>query len=61
MSQENVEVVRRAYRQRGRSKATGLPVEMDFAQVWAFRDGKQVRMEMYASAGEALEAAGLRE
>jgi ketosteroid isomerase-like protein len=48
------------YRPRGRSKATGMPVEMDFAQVWTLRDGKQIRMEMYASAGEALEAAGLR-
>ena len=48
-------------RQRGRSKATGLPVEMRFAQVWMFRDGKQIRMEMYASADEALEAVGLRE
>jgi ketosteroid isomerase-like protein len=25
--------------QRGRSKATGIPVEMRFAQVWTFRDG----------------------
>jgi ketosteroid isomerase-like protein len=48
-------------RQRGRAKATGLPVEMHFAQVWMFRDGKQIRMEMYASPGEALEAVGLRE
>src|SRR4051794_20968867 len=48
-------------RQRGRSKATGLPVEMRFAMVWAFRDGKQVLMRMYASPDEALEAAGLRE
>jgi ketosteroid isomerase-like protein len=48
------------FHQRGRSKATGLPVEMDFAQVWTFRDGKQVRMEMYASAHEALEAVGVR-
>ena len=49
------------FRQRGRSKATGLPVEMHFAQVWTFRDGKQIRMEMYASPGEAIEATGLRE
>jgi ketosteroid isomerase-like protein len=48
------------YRQRGRSKTTGLQVEMDFAQVWTLRDGKQIRMEMYASAQEALEAVGLR-
>ena len=49
-----------AYRQRGRAKATGMPLEMDFAQVWTFRDDKLIRMEMYASAQEALEAVGLR-
>ena len=27
-------------RQRGRSKATGLPVDMHFGQVWQVRDGK---------------------
>jgi hypothetical protein len=48
-------------RQRGRSKATGLPGETHFAQVWTLRDAKQFRMEMYASPGEALEAVGLRE
>jgi ketosteroid isomerase-like protein len=48
-------------RQRGRSKATGLPAEMHFAQVWTVRDRKQFRMEMYASPAEALEAVGLRE
>ena len=46
-------------RQRGRSKATGLPVDMHFAQVWTLRDGRQVRMQMYATPEEALEAAGL--
>jgi hypothetical protein len=34
---------------------------MHFAQVWTLRDGKQSRMEMYASPGEALEAVGLSE
>jgi ketosteroid isomerase-like protein len=46
-------------RQRGRSKATGLPVDMQFGQVWTFRDGKQLRMEMYSTPEEALRAAGL--
>jgi ketosteroid isomerase-like protein len=46
-------------RQRGRSKATGLPVEMSLAQVWTLRDGKQTRMDMYSDRSEALEAAGL--
>ncbi len=48
-------------RQRGRSKATGVPVDMHFGQVWLLRDGQQVRMQMYASPEEALEAAGLGE
>src|SRR3954464_6522656 len=47
-------------RQRGRSKATGVPVEMRFGQVWTIRDQQQTRMRMYASPAEALEAAGLR-
>lgn len=46
--------------QRGRSKATGLPTEMDFAMVWTLRDGKQFRMRMYSSRDEALDATGLR-
>ena len=48
-------------RQHGRSKATGLAVDMHFAMVFTVRDGKQVRMEMYADPAEALEAVGLRE
>jgi ketosteroid isomerase-like protein len=48
-------------RQRGRSKATGLPVDMRFGQVWTLREGKQVRMEMYATPEEALRAAGIEE
>jgi ketosteroid isomerase-like protein len=48
-------------RQRGRSKTTGLLVDMHFAQVWTFRDGRQARMRMYASPEEGLKAAGLHE
>ena len=44
----------------GRSKA-GLPVDMRFAQVWTYRNGKQIRMQMYASRDEALKAARLPE
>ncbi len=47
--------------QRGRSKSTGIPVDMRFAQVWTLRDGQGIRMQMYASVEEALEAAGLSE
>jgi uncharacterized protein len=45
--------------QRGRSKTSGLQVDMHFAQVWTLRDGKIARMEMYADPAEAFEAAGL--
>ena len=45
--------------QRGRSKATGIPVDMRFAQVWTLRDGQAIRMQMYASVDEALEAVEL--
>ena len=46
-------------RQRGRSKAAGMPVDMSFAQVWTLRDGKESRMEMYSDPNEALKAVGL--
>jgi ketosteroid isomerase-like protein len=45
--------------QRGRAKATGIPVDMRFAQVWSFRDGQAIRMQMYASTDDALDAVGL--
>jgi ketosteroid isomerase-like protein len=47
-------------RQRGRSKATGMPVDMSLAQVWTLSGGKQTRMDMYSDQTEALEAVGLR-
>ena len=47
--------------QRGRSKATGVPVEMRFAQVWTLRDGQAIRMQLYANVDEALGALGLLE
>jgi ketosteroid isomerase-like protein len=46
-------------RQRGRAKSTGMPVDMHFAQVWTFRDGKQIRMQAYDDPAEALRAHGL--
>jgi ketosteroid isomerase-like protein len=49
------------FNQRGRSKATGIPVHMRFAQVWTLRDGRAIRMQMYASPEEALEAVGQSE
>jgi ketosteroid isomerase-like protein len=47
--------------QRGRSKATGIPVEMRFAQVWTLRDGQAIRMQLYASVEEALAVVGRSE
>jgi ketosteroid isomerase-like protein len=47
------------HRQRGRSKSTGLPVDMSFAMVWTLRNGKETRMDMYSDVGEALRAVGL--
>ncbi len=46
-------------RQHGRSKSTGLEVDMTFAQVFTIEGGRQTRMQMYADPAEALEAAGL--
>jgi ketosteroid isomerase-like protein len=46
-------------RQQGRSRLSGLQVDMSFAQVWTIRDGKQARMDMYSDPAEALAAVGL--
>jgi ketosteroid isomerase-like protein len=46
-------------KQRGRSKLSGIPAEMQIAHVWTFRDRKYTRMEMYADPAEALKAVGL--
>lgn len=46
-------------RQTGRSKSTGVEVDMTFAQVFTVEDGRQTRMQMYADPAEALEANGL--
>jgi ketosteroid isomerase-like protein len=43
---------------RGRGRASGVPVELDFAQVWTFRDGEPVRMVLYADADKGRRAAG---
>jgi ketosteroid isomerase-like protein len=48
-------------RQRGRSRSTGMLVDMFFAQVWTLRAGKETRMDMYSDPNEALKAVGLAE
>jgi ketosteroid isomerase-like protein len=42
--------------QRGRSKGTGITIDMEFAHVWTVREGKVVRLDRYATVAEALEA-----
>jgi ketosteroid isomerase-like protein len=44
---------------RGRGRASAVPVEMHFGQIWTFRDDRFVRMEMYNDAEEARRVAGL--
>jgi ketosteroid isomerase-like protein len=44
---------------RGRGRASGVPVELHFAQVWSFREGVPVRMVFYADFEDARRAAGL--
>jgi ketosteroid isomerase-like protein len=43
---------------RGRGRASGVPVEMSFAQVWTFRDGSPARMVLYPDPEKARSAAG---
>jgi ketosteroid isomerase-like protein len=45
----------------GRGATSGVPVEMEQAQIWTFREGKVVRVEEYFDRREAREAAGLSE
>jgi ketosteroid isomerase-like protein len=47
-------------RQRGRSKTSGMSVEMSFAHVFSLRDGLQTRMQMYSDPAEAFAAVGLQ-
>lgn len=44
---------------RGRGRASGVPVELRFAQVWSFRDGAPVRMVFHSDVEEARSASGL--
>jgi ketosteroid isomerase-like protein len=43
----------------GRGKGSGVPVEMEQAQVWSLRDGKVARVEEYFDRDEGLAVAGL--
>jgi ketosteroid isomerase-like protein len=45
----------------GRARHTGLEVDFSIVHVWTIRDTKLLRLDMYQTAAEALEAAGLPE
>jgi ketosteroid isomerase-like protein len=42
-----------------RGRESGVPTEMRFGQLWTFRGGRAVRMEMINDVDEARRAAGL--
>ena len=46
-------------RHRGRGRLSGIEIDQTFAMVWTLRDGRAVRMDMYPTRDEALEAVGL--
>ena len=48
-------------RESGRGRTTGASVERELGEVLTVRDGKLIRLVMYGSWDEALQAAGLRE
>jgi ketosteroid isomerase-like protein len=45
----------------GRSKTAGIKLERRHSEVWTLRDGKIVRIDLFDTKAEALEAVGLRE
>ena len=45
----------------GRGKGSGVDVDTQGAHVWTLRDGKAVRLEIFAARARALEAVGLSE
>lgn len=45
-------------RYRGKMKATGTPVDAQFAHVWQLRDGKVVRFQQYTDTKQWADAAG---
>jgi ketosteroid isomerase-like protein len=49
-----------AARVTAKGRQTAIAVEQRLAQVWSIRDGKAIGVRTYASASEALTAAGLQ-
>lgn len=48
-------------RQTGIAKASGIPLDRDFADVYELRDGKVIEVRFYWRREDAIEAAGLQE
>ena len=48
-------------RQRGVGAGSGVPAEMRYFELWTFRGGKVIRLDVIADEAEAHEAVGLRE
>jgi ketosteroid isomerase-like protein len=46
---------------RGRGRASNVPLEWRIPGVWTIKDGKIARVVFFSSRAEALEAAGLSE
>jgi ketosteroid isomerase-like protein len=46
-------------RQTGVGRGSGVPVELQYFQLWTFRGGKVIRLEVIMSEERALEAVGL--
>jgi ketosteroid isomerase-like protein len=46
-------------RQTGRSKSTGMEIDMTFVQVFTLKEGKETHMHMYSTPEEGLAAVGL--
>ena len=44
---------------RGQGRVSGVPADMRVFQLWTFREGRAVRMEMFTDIDEARRAAGL--
>ena len=67
MSQESVEITRRAFEQwqEGGGKAaiadSDVALERDVFQVWTLRDGLVVKWRVFETREQALEAVGLSE
>ena len=45
----------------GRGTASGVPIQIDYVQLWTFRDGLGARVDNYETEADALAAAGLAE